>query len=294
MSRTNCIEKRKVKSSEDVVVSPEHNFRMRGEVVWVTPFLAQEWMLLNTKNRRVRERNVKKLEEAMREGGYCLTHQGIAFSENGNLIDGQHRLLAIISTGIPCWMWVVFDVPKGAELFIDQLLNRSDTDNLVIDDFETNERITQTANMAIDGIKTGTVKHKHSITVLRRFISEHRQALEFSVGNLTGSAAPIFVRAAVVRAFATHDVQRLRLFCELITRGEADEYKSATDNAAIKLRNWILESKQLLQGGSGRRQGYAKGQNALSLFLASKKVDKLYASWDELFPLPDVPKQEIT
>ena len=53
----------------------------------------------NTKNRKVKPANLKRLITSIDNGEWILTNQGIAFDKEGNLLDGQHRLLAIVKTG---------------------------------------------------------------------------------------------------------------------------------------------------------------------------------------------------
>jgi hypothetical protein len=48
----------------------------------------------------------------MRNGGWTLTHQGIAFDENGELVDGQHRLNAVIEANVPVEMNVTTNVHR--------------------------------------------------------------------------------------------------------------------------------------------------------------------------------------
>ncbi len=49
---------------------------------------------------------VAQLAHYMKEGHFQLTHQGIAFNEDGELFDGQHRLLAVMKSGVPVQMVV--------------------------------------------------------------------------------------------------------------------------------------------------------------------------------------------
>ena len=65
----------------------------------VTPALAREWLKFNTNNRNPRLRHVESLRSAFLRGEYRFSHQGIAFSVDGDLLDGQHRLMAI--SGLP-------------------------------------------------------------------------------------------------------------------------------------------------------------------------------------------------
>jgi hypothetical protein len=63
-----------------------------SEIVVVTPELASKWLARNKKNRRVYQGRVALYASQMASGEWHLTHQGIAFDELGNLVDGQHRL----------------------------------------------------------------------------------------------------------------------------------------------------------------------------------------------------------
>jgi hypothetical protein len=68
---------------------------MKTEVVKVTPAMARQWLKRNSNNRPIRPSHVENLRLAFERGEYVLTHQGVAFSDDGVLIDGQHRLTAI-------------------------------------------------------------------------------------------------------------------------------------------------------------------------------------------------------
>lgn len=86
---------------------------METKVVTVTPDMARAWLEKNMKrNRPVMKSTVHSYARQMRNGTWNLTHQGIAFDENGELIDGQHRLSAIMEANIPVQMNVTYDVKR--------------------------------------------------------------------------------------------------------------------------------------------------------------------------------------
>lgn len=68
---------------------------MKTAIVEITPRIAREWLKANTQNRPLRPSHVETLRSSFERGEYVQTHQGIAFSDEGVLIDGQHRLTAI-------------------------------------------------------------------------------------------------------------------------------------------------------------------------------------------------------
>lgn len=57
-----------------------------------------------------------------------MTHQGVAFRHDGALIDGQHRLSAIIEAGMPADLLVVRGLPNNAFMAIDNGIKRSMAD----------------------------------------------------------------------------------------------------------------------------------------------------------------------
>lgn len=100
----------------------------------ITPKQASEYLNRNTSNRPLRLNHVKTLANAMRRGEFVTTHQGVAFSKDGRLLDGQHRLHAIIQAGIPQKVNVTFDLEENAFEVIDTgIAVRSVGDSLGID-----------------------------------------------------------------------------------------------------------------------------------------------------------------
>lgn len=98
-------------------------------VMTVTPKLAKEWLDRNVENNRTINHNrVKMYAEDMQAGNWKLTHQGIAFDADGRLIDGQHRLRAVIKAGVAVRMLVMryrYRVAEGALLEMDMGAKRT-------------------------------------------------------------------------------------------------------------------------------------------------------------------------
>lgn len=71
-------------------------------------------------NRPVSDNRVDLLEKAIRNGEWLLTHQGIGIDERGYLLDGQHRLWAIVKAGEPVPIRVTYDLPSEVMSVIDR------------------------------------------------------------------------------------------------------------------------------------------------------------------------------
>lgn len=106
---------------------------MRSKLQTVTPKRAAEWLDANTTNRPISKPVVRGFAEAMKRGEWVVTHQGIAFDTNGVLIDGQHRLAAIIEADVPIDLTVFSDVAEGTFDVLDTGKRRNAADVLAIE-----------------------------------------------------------------------------------------------------------------------------------------------------------------
>lgn len=107
---------------------------MRARVEKVSPSLARKWLdkSADIKQRGVRKARVEKLAHAILSGQWQVTHQGIALSSEGEVLDGQHRLLAIIQSGVTVDVMVMRDVPAEVFQAIDTGASRTPSDSLKI------------------------------------------------------------------------------------------------------------------------------------------------------------------
>ncbi|MEV6578333.1 hypothetical protein AB0M92_09240 [Streptomyces sp. NPDC051582] len=83
----------------------------------ITPEMADLWLThCNPSSNRVMLDTVyERYAKAMSDGVWRTTHQGLAFDENGMLLDGQHRLMGVKISGVTVEMLVI---PKcDAETF---------------------------------------------------------------------------------------------------------------------------------------------------------------------------------
>jgi len=77
----------------------------------ITPQIAELGLKTMRGNRPQTRSHVVFFENLLRSHTFVLTHQGVAFDENGCLLDGQHRYQAIVNTGIPAQMLVTRGLP---------------------------------------------------------------------------------------------------------------------------------------------------------------------------------------
>ncbi len=100
------------------------------ESVTVTPACAAEWLKANKHNRPVRRRHVEFLASEIENGNWQMNGQPLVISENEEILDGQHRLLAVIEAGLPIKTFVVYGISPKAFSTIDTGAPRTGVDAL--------------------------------------------------------------------------------------------------------------------------------------------------------------------
>jgi hypothetical protein len=106
---------------------------VRSKVQKIGPERAAEMLAANTSNRPLSKATVRSFAEAMRRGDWLVTHQGIAFDTRGVLVDGQHRLAAIIEADLPVEMTVFTEVEPDTFDVLDTGKRRNAADVLAIE-----------------------------------------------------------------------------------------------------------------------------------------------------------------
>lgn len=274
------------------------------EIVLVTVDLARQWLDLRAENQRKVERSwVLRLADMIRNGDFRLEPHGIAFDQDLRLIDGQHRLLAIIEAGIPVQMVVSYGWSPTAIFGIDQgnvrrrheIVAMSGRGHLV----GSNGKMVEAMSTRMMVGNAGT-KGYLSAEGLSRFLESHHEAIHFAIQACEGHkkqrgvhVAPVL--AAVARAsyhLTAEQKDRLRRFVEVLMTGFAS---SDDERPAILLRNFLLSP--LKHGGSrnSNQAGmiYAKTTRAIKAFIGREPITKLVEPVEDIYPLPGDEREAI-
>lgn len=96
----------------------------------VTPAIATQWLSTNTANRPLSDAAVAKYASAMAKGEWKLNGEPIIFSADGKLMSGQHRLHAVVHSGVTIESLVVTGVEQEVFDTLDTHRPRSAADVL--------------------------------------------------------------------------------------------------------------------------------------------------------------------
>jgi hypothetical protein len=98
----------------------------------IDPETAEAWLGRNTRNRPMRSRKVATLAAAIGRGEWVVNGDMIRFDVAGVLIDGQHRLQAIVEAGVAVQSYVMRNAPHEVQATLDTGARRNYGDILTL------------------------------------------------------------------------------------------------------------------------------------------------------------------
>lgn len=145
-------------------------------VAEVTPSMATELLGRNANVRKLRDSVVMRYATDMMMGGWTVTGEPIIFDEDGNGVNGQHRLHACILADVPFTTLVVLGVAAKADLSMDTGAKRTLGDYLQHYGHTDAKNLAAAIRLAYQLIEEGEVTQSAAYTneiLLRWFIPAH-------------------------------------------------------------------------------------------------------------------------
>jgi hypothetical protein len=273
--------------------APEKARGITTEKVLITPAIAAEWLKANRSNRNITAPRVDLYVKLIRESKFCLTHQGVAFYEDGDLADGQTRLTAIVKAGVPVWMLVTRGLPRSAIHAIDGGRPRTVRDVLHFLGMSlTAQHVavvrTLWTQYHLQRRKDAQVWDNNAVDTdtFANFAAAVHDAVVFSLPatRAKGLAHASYV-GAIASAWFTQDRDMLLRMKHLVASGAGAD---SDEQAAIRLRDWLLTTQLKSAGVQGRQEIYKRSCTAIRAFLEGRPLAKLYCREDAVFPIPDL------
>lgn len=250
---------------------------MQVSVETITPKQAEKYLQFNTSNRTLRKSLVSQYARDMTNSKWKLTHQGIAFNCDGTLLDGQHRLAAIVESGTTIDMLVVRGVDSRHQLVMDDHAKRSAYDALTLTKGEvvtaTDVAIVRAVVELQDSCNSRNTKEE-LYDLIEQFGKPLEFSREFSTNRQRGVTAASVFAAITLAWYYVEDLERLATFCRILCG--IDMINEEGDRAAQVLREWLLRNG--VKYSSQRREAFRKTQRAIVSFMKHQKIDKLYGT----------------
>lgn len=231
----------------------------RNGIMVIAPELAEEWLKRRNKNNRnVSPRTVKRYAEAMKEGRWQLTHQGIAFDEHGNLIDGQHRLQACAESKVAIEVMVTVGLGRETFAVVDSGRRRHASQLLHIPNSTTIVAAARILSYLTEALPPDTPTHGRVVPakvdndILLRTVDEWPELEQYAAKVSAAYAGARILKSAhltvVAQAARGDHADRLEPWFEGVISGAG----LARDDARLVLRNRFLQGGEIKSGGATR------------------------------------------
>jgi hypothetical protein len=199
---------------------------MRTERITITPQTASVMLASNIdRNRPVRQAIVGKYANDMKYGRWVADNgETIKFNAQGQLIDGQHRLNAIVKANVAVTIWVAYDVADTAFTTIDTGYLRSAGAIMHMGgEIDSNKKAALVRNLI--KLRAGDVKFKMvqpSVTEILAFYEKNRPLIDecYHFADRLRRRSPVKLQASIVGSvLALVNTEEMRSFLTQLMTG---------------------------------------------------------------------------
>lgn len=261
------------------------------EIVDVTPQLAETWLSRNPNNRNLRRAVVDSYARDIAAGRWRLNGESIKFGAAGHLLDGQHRLSAVIQAETAVQMVVVRHLAADVMPTVDTGAKRSYGDALKLAGEENTATLAAVVRRAVmweRGQRTNTGAIRPTALEMNDFLERHpevRASAELASRLGSRERLPASVIGLCHFLFAKIDYDEATWFMLRVADGDGIP---ATDPIAV-LRNRVIKLR--VSGGRiNETEGLALTIRAWNAHRAGETRSKLQMPkgglTNENFPVP--------
>lgn len=210
--------------------------------VTITPEMAKKILSNNSNNRPMKLRHLAFLCEEMRAGRWKMNGDAIRIAIDGSLIDGQHRLMAVLQTGISITTLLVTGLDPDAFDTIDSCARRSGGDTLAVAG-EKNCRNLAAALVVADDLLAGKNDFVRSMRTsnaeVLNMLARHPEIRDsLSWGKALVRLAPASISVAMHYIFRRRDREKADAFFNAVATGVGLEF----DSPAYLLRQRLIDN----------------------------------------------------
>jgi hypothetical protein len=241
------------------------------------PKEAESYLANAARNRIASAPRVRAIAEDMLKNRWMFTASGIVFNEEGQLIDGEHRLRAVVESGATVPILVMRNASAAVRKVIDTNRPRSIPDILRITGaFEDANRLTATVRI-FEWLITGSIGKAPTLTATRveRLVEAYEGPILWALNGVGDQrridTAPVL--AALAFAYPT-DPDRIEEFAIKLRTGA----RLAENEPALLLRNMLTNASTHLAVASERYDMALRVLRAAQAHLRGQTLETLRAT----------------
>jgi hypothetical protein len=233
----------------------------------IGPDRAEEYLAANRSNRNIVQTHVAALSRDIRNGQWMFNAQPICFSRSGRLLNGQHRLSAVLDAGQPIEVLVMRGLPEEAFPTYDKQAKKAPALDEMFEDFGDKALISATAVLLWrrELRPEGEPNARPTSSEIRDVIREHPELMRFrgfarKLVRYGRASALVYAAYRIIRGNPT------------LGRVFLDRLETAANLPAghiiLKLRDRMIDLRKA-------------DQNA--------QIDEILAAWDRFQKRPGIP-----
>lgn len=260
----------------------ESKMIIRHEVI--TPQKAGLLLDKNTENRRVTSNHVLFLSKQMASGDWLDNGETIKISKDGILLDGQHRLNAVIHSGVTVEMLVVYNLNASTFGTIDTGRKRSAADILYKHKKKNHVHLASTAKMIIYFRTVGSKNEDfNSRYVTNNQVAEmslNNLVLQSSVSKCSGLKTVKIILTPSISAFlhyifSGYDAKIAEDFFDILDKGTSER-----DCPVYQLREHLNRNK-MQNIKSTQQQKIMWVTKYFKMYIENKRTSRFMNRYDE-------------
>lgn len=212
----------------------------------ITPEMARKLLDKNEKNRNVSERQVEYLTTEILNDRFMFNGESIIVAENGALLDGQHRLMAVVKANKSIESILIEGVPNEAQKTIDVGITRTAANVLSMEGIKYSTVVAKGVRAILMNLSISTKKGGGRISsseILAAYKKEEALLSEMAsytvhLYNVSSKIISAGQGLAYIYLFSLEDRLAKQFIKEVYTGQQV-----GLSNAAILLRNRLIDDK---------------------------------------------------
>lgn len=230
---------------------------IKSEIVTINAEKAATLLDANTGNRKLSQNNLSAIKASLQRGEWKLNGEAVKISDTGKILDGQHRLVACVETGISFQTLIVYNVPDETQVTMDSGKSRTHADVLTLAGYTNAISLAATALAVVRteqyslraALATGAAYPVTRNQILERVKAEPnlievaQYGKKFSRIGLAGRLASL-----MFYELSKIDSQDAQHFFEKLRTGDSLE----RGNPILTLRNQLLTVKDNQRGATNQ------------------------------------------
>lgn len=215
------------------------------QILDVTPQMAEDFLSRNPNNRSLRSRVINSYARDMASGSWVLNGETVKIASSGQLLDGQHRLSAVVQAGTTVPMIVVGNIAPEVMATVDAGAKRTYADALKLQGEENTSvlaAVTRRAVLWSGGYRSKTGSMTPTSLEMNEFLAGNRRlrtSAEVAVKIASRTLLPASIIGLCHWLFSDLDADEAGWFLSRMADGDglaAEDPIAALRNRVVKMR----------------------------------------------------------